>query len=132
MQEDKVFSNSNRRFRLLPQISVVDVINDAMYSDSRQVIEALADLIENLVLKAADNPVSPDRMTQVRYLLQVDEESFHARFNGDQLKTIELKEMESIVEELVSSIGLQRFRFIERQRNGKLTCARKLVPVIGR
>jgi hypothetical protein len=33
---------------------------------------------------------------------------------------IESKEMSSIVDELVSAIGLQRFRFTERQNNG--TC----------
>jgi len=90
-----------------------------MYSDAPLVIDALAELIEELVMKAAENPVSPHRMNQVRYLLQVDEETFHSRFSSDQLKTIELKEMESIVEELVSAVALQRFRFSERQASGK-------------
>lgn len=102
------------------QINVVDLLNDAMYSDSPHVIESLAELIESLVLKAAEAPVSTDKMNQVRYLLQVDEVSFHSRFSSEQLKTIELKEMESIVEELTSSVALQRFRFAERQKSGKL------------
>lgn len=102
-----------------------------MYSDSGKVIDALAELIEYLVFRAAENPVSADRMNQVRYLLQVDEVSFHTRFSSDQLKTIELKEMESIVEEIVSAIALQRFRFSERQSSGEsMTLFTLLILVI--
>jgi len=90
-----------------------------MYSDSKHVIEALAEFIEAAVSKDDNAPtVLEERMTQVRYLLQVDEASFQSNFSADQLNLIESKEMSAIVDELVSSIGLQRFRFTERQNTG--------------
>lgn len=99
------------------QINFVDVISDAMYSDSILVVDALAELIEAATTESQES-VLEERMTQVRYLLQVDEASFQSNFSADQLNTIEVKEMSAIVDELVSAIGLQRFRFIERQNNG--------------
>lgn len=90
-----------------------------MYSDSKDVVEALAEFIEASVTDNEDIPtVLEERMTQVRYLLQVDEVSFQSNFSADQLNLIESKEMGAIVHELVSAIGLQRFRFTERQNNG--------------
>jgi hypothetical protein len=97
----------------------VNVINDAMYSDSSAVVDALAQLLETLVAEAVRNPIPADRMNQVRYIIQVDLSNFQARFSLDQLKVIEMKEMEVIVGELVSAVGLQRFRFTERQNCGK-------------
>lgn len=105
------------------QVDVVAVLSDAMYSGSEQVIDALAELIETTVLVQDDTVISLDRMNQVRHIMQVDEETFRARFSPDQLKTIESKEMESIVDELVSAIGMQRFRFSDRQAKGE-TCMR--------
>lgn len=90
-----------------------------MYSDSKDVVDALAEFIEASVSEDEDAPVVlEERMTQVRYLLQVDEVSFQSNFSADQLNMIESKEMSAIVDELVSAIGLQRFRFTERQNNG--------------
>lgn len=103
---------------LLSQINVVEVLSDSMYSDSHQVIDALAELIEATVQISDDKVISPGRMSQVRHIIQVDEISFQAQFTPQQLKTIESHEMATIVEDLISAIGLQRFRFTERQENG--------------
>lgn len=103
------------------QVNFIEIINDAMYSDSKHVVEALAEFVEAAVSDNEETPtVLEERMTQVRYLLQVDEVAFQSNFSADQLNLIESKEMSSIVDELVSAIGLQRFRFTERQNNG--TC----------
>jgi hypothetical protein len=91
-----------------------------MYSDSPDVVDALAQLVEKLIADAVENPVPPDRMNQVRHIIQVDESHFQARFSLDQLKIIEMKEMEAIVGEIVSAVGLQRFRFLMRQSAGTL------------
>ena len=91
-----------------------------MYSDSKDVVDALAELVEACVSEDEDAPVVlEERMTQVRYLLQVDEVSFQSNFSAEQLNLIESKEMSAIVDDLVSAIGLQRFRFTERQNNGR-------------
>ena len=107
---------------LYVQVNFVNVINDAMYADSKDVVEALAEFIEASVSHQDEDvpAVLEERMTQVRYLLQVDEASFQSNFSAEQLNMIETKEMSAIVDELVSAIGLQRFRFTERQNNGKL------------
>lgn len=90
-----------------------------MYSDADQVVDALAELIELVVPLSDEKIMSEGRMNQVRHLLQVDEVEFRSKFSPEQLKLIELREMGAIVEELVSAIGLQRFRFVERQNNGR-------------
>ena len=102
-------------------MNFIELINDAMYSDSKYVVEALAEFIEASVSENKEVPtVLEERMTQVRYLLQVDEASFQSNFSADQLNLIEMKEMSAIVDDLVSSIGLQRVRCTERQNTGKL------------
>lgn len=94
------------------------MLSDSMYSDCDQAVDALAELIESTVHLDEEKVMSEGRMNQVRLLLQVDEATFRARFSPEQLKTIEAKEMSTIVDELVSAIGLQRFRFVERQNKG--------------
>ena len=93
-----------------------------MYSDAHQVIDALSEFIETAVQISDEKVMSQGRMNQVRHIIQVDEQSFQAQFTAQQLKTIESHEMESIVDELVSAIGLQRLRFTERQNRGMLLC----------
>ena len=90
-----------------------------MYSDSRLVLDALADLIESVMERHQVVAVSERRMTQVRYIMQVaDEADFRQRITPADLVQIESKEMAVILEELVSAIGLQRFRFSDRQTSG--------------
>ncbi len=89
-----------------------------MYSDSRQVVDALAEFMECVMERHQVVAVSKQRMTQVRYIMQVDEDSFRTHITAEQLVAIESKEMAVILDELVSSIGLQRFRFADRQTNG--------------
>lgn len=94
---------------------MVMVLSDAMYSDSQLVMEAVAELLER-VLQTKD--LSTDRLTQTRYIMEVDEATFQSLALSD-LQRIETKEMDTIVQELVSAIGLQRLRFAERQTNGE-------------
>lgn len=102
---------------------MVDIVSDAIYSDSRQVIEALAETIEAAILKHHAPVVTEERMTQVRYIMQVDEASFRSSISPEQIVTIETKEMDSILDELILAVGLQRFRFVDRQNNGTYFCS---------
>jgi hypothetical protein len=101
------------------KVNIVGLISDAMYSDSHHVVDALAELIETTIVLSDDKTMSEGRMDQVRHIMQVDASSFQTSFSPEQLKMIETKEMGSIVDELVSAVSLQRFRFTERQNNGK-------------
>lgn len=91
-----------------------------MYSDSRLVVDALAEFMESVMERHQVVTVSEQRMTQVRYIMQVDEDSFRTHITAEQLVAIESKEMALILEDLTSAIGLQRFRFADRQMNGEL------------
>ena len=95
-----------------------------MYSDSRDVIDALAEFVEASCQGAGREAISEARMNQVRHIMQVDETAFQANFTADQLETIESKEMGAVVEELAFAIGLQRVRFTTRQEEGKKTESR--------
>jgi hypothetical protein len=88
-----------------------------MYSDSFFVIDALAEFIETTVI-IDEKAMSIGRMSQVRHILGVDEFDFKSQFSDHQLKAIESREMAIISDELVSGVGLQRFRFVERQISG--------------
>lgn len=111
-------NSSSFTFVLYFKANIVGVLSDTMYSSSLQVIDALAEFIEATVQISDEKVMSQGRMNQVRHILQVDEQSFKAQFSAQQLKTIESHEMASIVDELVSAIGLQRFRFTERLNRG--------------
>lgn len=100
-----------------------------MYSDSSLVIDSLAGLIESVVNKHQELTVSDEHMSQVRYIMQVDEASFRSHISKEQLITIESKEMLSILEELNSAIGLQRFRFMDRQKSGDESVCRNLARI---
>jgi lipopolysaccharide biosynthesis glycosyltransferase len=97
----------------------VSILSDALYSDSDFVVEAIADLLDTCIEGKTTNCVSENRMTQARYIMEVDEKIFRA-ITPEDLYRIEAKEMEGLVGELVSAVGLQRFRFGERQFQGKL------------
>jgi hypothetical protein len=90
-----------------------------MYSDSENVVDALADALDLLLIDPVKNPFTEGRMNQAQYILGVDKQSFQAEITRGQLTAIEVKEMCAIVQEIVSAVGLQRFRFTERENAGK-------------
>lgn len=110
-----ILSNDNAK---LLQINFTEVLSDALYSDSDQVMDEMAELLEAHLQIPDDLGIAMDRMRQVRYILQVDEISFQQQFNTFQLKVIESNEMSSIISELMPAVGLQRFRFAERTNKG--------------
>ena len=96
----------------------MEILSDAISSDFVQAVDALADYVEQVTEETQSGKFSIDRMNQVRHILQVSESAFHANFGAEQLQIIEHKEMGAILDELVSNIGLQRGRFIDRQNQG--------------
>ena len=91
-----------------------------MYSDSPNVLDALAEVIEMVAWEATNGLTSDDQMEQVRCILGVDKESIGAHFDRNQPSASNAHEMAPIVQDLVSAVGLQRFRFTERQNAGKM------------
>lgn len=109
-------------------VDVVGIICDTMYSDSSYVIDALAEFIETTVV-VDEKVMSTGRMNQVRHILGVDEFEFKSQFSGQQLKAIESREMAIIADEVVSGVGLQRFRFVEREIIGDFDLCRNLARI---
>jgi hypothetical protein len=99
------------------QSDFVSIISDALYSDSAHVVEAMSDLLDVCVNCEDEGTVSQQRMTQARYIMAVDEDVFRS-ISAEDLYRIEVKEMEEVLGDLVTAIGLQRFRFSERQAKG--------------
>jgi hypothetical protein len=91
-----------------------------MYADSALLIDALADFVESTAILSDEKIMSLGRMNQVKHIIQPDMTSFQAQITGQQLKMIESREMISIVDDLISAIGLQRFRFVDRQNKGMI------------
>jgi hypothetical protein len=110
------------------QLDIVEILNDAMYSDSPEVVDALADFMDRAMGEFIETTTTnmtkqeqEHKMNQVRHIINVSESTFNASFSPDQLRIIEQKEMVSILEQLVCSVGLQRVRFQERQNQGRCT-----------
>jgi len=101
------------------QLNVISIWSDTMYSESSLVLDALADLLETTL---TSSPATVARMQQVRILLQVDEATFASQFSTQHLQDIERAELRAILDELVTAVGLQRFRFVERQEMGGNGC----------
>jgi len=110
-------------------LDIVDILNDVMYSDSPEVVDALADFVERVMESPFEQEISQERMNQVRHIINVNETAFKASFSPDQLKVIEQKEMAAILEQLVSAVGLQRIRFQERQNQGDVEVCRNLARI---
>lgn len=91
-----------------------------MYSDSTLVVDALAEFVESTAIVSDETVMSIGRMSQVRHIIQPDVAAFQTQVTGQQLKIIESREMLAIVDDLMSAIGLQRFRFTDRQSKGRI------------
>lgn len=110
------------------QVDFVAVISDALYSDSDLVVEAMAELLEVCIRENGEGKVSKARMTQARYIMEVDEDAFRS-ITAEDLFRIEAKEMEDVLTELITAVGLQRIRFTERQAKGDHGVCRNLARI---
>jgi len=110
------------------QVNFVVVISDALYSDSDLVVEAMAELLEVCIRTNKEAKVSKERMTQARYIMEVDEDAFRS-ITAEDLFRIEAKEMEDVLTELITAVGLQRIRFSERQAKGDHGVCRNLARI---
>lgn len=100
------------------KINILEVIADAMYSDAAIVIDAVSDLLDILLDFCRRDSKISSGLDIAQSLLGMMQHS--NQLNFVQQVTSENRRSKIIVlSELVSAIGLQRFRFSERQRIGK-------------
>ena len=94
------------------QVNIIEVISDAMYSDSEMMMDALAEFLDNILRKQTQDEAALQSLAIVSSMM-----------NGppahlDQLANEGMAERQSILSELISAVGLQRLRVNERLANG--------------
>ena len=97
----------------MPQIDIIEVISDALYSDSEAVIDAAAELLDTLLKKNAEDTATMESLSLVSNFMQNASGDSAAAGLMQTEETMKLKEAErdAILVELVSAVGLQRLRF---------------------
>jgi hypothetical protein len=95
------------------QIDIIEVISDALYSDSEAVIDAAAELLDTLLKKNAEDAASMESLSLVSSFMQNADASASAAGLLETEEAMKVKEAErdAILSELVSAVGLQRLRF---------------------
>ena len=127
-----IFSMSPIEQKNKPKINLVEILGEALQTDSPKVMHAIADLIEFVVERhitavaataeqttitkgflshQKQKLISDARMKQTRYLMQVDKISFQSNVTQEQLYTIETKELGDILHDLSTYVENQRHRF---------------------
>jgi hypothetical protein len=116
-------------FRLVPiQVNILEVIADALYSNSEAAIDAVSDLIETLLRQDAKGAKVTLGLSIAGSVMGnlLPEGAANDMLLAKQVTEEVEKSRISILSELVSAVGLQRFRFAERQTNGDVAVCRCL------
>ena len=85
------------------KVNIAEVISDTLYSHSEPIIDAAAELLDTLLLAGK------------RKHLKFDNDTMSVENNNENID----QETHAFLEELITAVGLQRFRFSERQAQGK-------------
>lgn len=106
------------------KVNIIDVISDAMYSDSEMIMDSLAEFLETLLRRHSEDESVLEGLSVAGSLINENlsnnlntASSLH---NFEQYLTAEITERRTILSELVSAVGLQRFRFNDRLESGKI------------
>mmetsp|Transcript_12353 Transcript_12353/g.18525 ORF Transcript_12353/g.18525 Transcript_12353/m.18525 type:complete len:395 (+) Transcript_12353:140-1324(+) len=92
------------------KFNIIEVISDALYSNAEVVVDAVADLIETVLGKKMQSVIALEKSFQAAPL--------QLSTNPEQAMNDEILARDEILTELISAIGLQRFRFVGRQTIG--------------
>ena len=116
------------------QVNILEAIADALYSNSEVLIDAVSDLIETLLKLDAKEAkvalglsITESVMSHLLPAGASDPLAMAQQVTGENEKS-----RREILSELVSAVGLQRFRFAERQSNGDTAVCRCLARTAAR
>ena len=95
------------------EVDIIEVISDALYSDSEAVIDAAAELLDTLLKKNAEDTATMESLSLVSNFMQNASGASAAAGLMQTEEAMKLREAErdAILVELVSAVGLQRLRF---------------------
>ena len=105
------------------QINIIEVISDALYSDSEIVLDALTELLETL-LSRHHHEINVQEGLALTGSFLGRNSAGGAAIVSSQLHDAQHfmlgdeKERNEILSELISAVGLQRFRFLGEQSTG--------------
>jgi len=123
VQLRQIFSSTN--------INILETIADAMYSDAAIVTDAVSDLLDVLLDFCRRDSKISSGLDIAQSLLGMMKHSNQLDL-AQQLTSENRRSKIIILSELVSAIGLQRFRFSERQRIGDNAVCRCLARMAAR
>ena len=97
----------------MPQIDIIEVISDALYSDSEAVIDAAAELLDTLLKKNAKDTATVESLSLVSNFMQnaSGDSAVAGLLQTEEAMRLREAERDAILVELVSAVGLQRLRF---------------------
>lgn len=107
----------------MSQINIVETISDVLYSDSELVLSSLVDLLETLLTPQSQQATTLTGMAIAGQWADGNMADKSIAENFQQLGDVLARggeERDDIVMELVSGIGLQKFRFAARLAVGEL------------
>ena len=93
------------------QVDIIEVISDALYSDSEAVIDAAAELLDTLLKRNAEDTATMESLSLVSTFMQNASASATNLLQTEEAMKAKEAERDAILVELVSAVGLQRFRF---------------------
>ncbi|KAL7465356.1 hypothetical protein ACHAXS_005682 [Conticribra weissflogii] len=123
VQLRQIFSSTN--------INILETIADAMYSDAEIVIDSVSDLLDVLLDFCKRDANISSGLAIAQSLLGTMQCSNQLDM-AQQLTNKKERLKTMILSELIAAIGLQRFRFSERQRKGDTAVCRCLARMAAR
>ena len=108
----------------LKQVNIISILSDTMYSDSEMIMDSLAEFLETLLLKPSQHETAIEGIGIAGKFMNSQTANSMSNNaaplqNLEQALNAEILKRRTSLSELLSAIGLQRFRFNDRLANGK-------------
>jgi len=111
-------------------VNIIDVISDSLYSQAEIVVDALAELFETLLKRNSKDDLVLEGIKLASSMIGAHNSSNHSVLSStEEMMKQEEIERETILAELVSAVGMQRFRFTGRQSHGDTAVCRCLARI---
>lgn len=112
-------------------VNILEVISDALYSDSAIVMDSMAELFDTLLRKHQQDLKSMEGFSVVNSFMQrTSIQSPQVLKETQQMMNNEQAQRETILAELITAVGLQRFRFMSCQNRGDTDVCRCLARIV--
>ena len=119
--------DSTHSYVAFSQINILETIADALYSDAENVVDAVSDLVDTLLQLDSRDANLALGITIAQSVMNGESTASFSMLGGGwdplmlarKLTEVNEKARIDVLSELVTAVGLQRFRFAESQNNGE-------------